>query len=138
MIMKFRSMKLPRSFSKFRFGKINGNNNNKRQRVSLERCNGTTDVEIKWELRPNGMLVQKRDLEAKNIEGFMVVKVVSGSRWHEISIQHTSTFGESSMGTKEYCSKGKREKMVGVKDKDKVLMLHDPSVKERKLVANAK
>ncbi|KAJ0454892.1 putative Ubiquitin-like domain-containing protein [Helianthus annuus] len=155
MIIKFKSIKLSRSFLKLRFGKINDNNNNnsKRNRVSLQQCNTTIDAEVKWELRPGGMLVQKREVKEQSMEGVIVVRVVSGSKWHDISIQATSTFGElkmilsmvTSLDPKEQrvLFKGKEREdeeylhMAGVRDKDKVLMLQDPATKEKKLVTNA-
>lgn len=55
-------------------------------------CGGATG-EIKWELRPGGMLVQKR--ECKEItDEMIVVRVSTVSYWHDISIQATSTFGK--------------------------------------------
>ncbi|KAM0055588.1 putative Ubiquitin-like domain-containing protein [Helianthus debilis subsp. tardiflorus] len=153
MIIKFKSIKLSRSFSKLRFGKINDNNNSKRNRVSLQQCNTAIDAEVKWELRPGGMLVQKREIKEQSMEGVIVVRVVSGSQWHDISIQATSTFGElkmilstvTSLDPKEQrvLFKGKEREdeeylhMVGVRDKDKVLMLQDPATKDKKLGTNA-
>lgn len=51
--------------------------------------------EIKWELRPGGMLVQKRESigEREGGEGLITVRVSTVSRWHDITIQATSTFG---------------------------------------------
>jgi hypothetical protein len=48
--------------------------------------------EIKWEMRPGGMLVQKR--EGKGGEGMIVVRVATGFSWHDVSIRATSTFGQ--------------------------------------------
>ncbi|KAK1438796.1 hypothetical protein QVD17_04607 [Tagetes erecta] len=146
MIMKFRSMKLPRSFSKLRCGKAKDDNN----KVNLQRCNISVEAEVKWELRPGGMLVQKRDSGEKSIEEeVMMVRVVTGSRWHDISIHPTSTFGELKMilsvvtglepKEQRLLFKGKEREdedylhMVGVRDNDKVLMFQDPTIKERKL-----
>ncbi|KAI3813114.1 hypothetical protein L1987_17830 [Smallanthus sonchifolius] len=152
LIIKFRSMKLPRSFSKLRCGKTR--NDTKGNNVSLQRCNVSVDAEVKWELRPGGMLVQKRDIGDECIkEEVMVVRVVAGSRWHDISIQPTSTFGEMKMilsmmtglepKEQRLLFKGKEREdedylhMVGVRDKDKVLMFQDPATKERKLAMSA-
>ncbi|PSR87531.1 BAG family molecular chaperone regulator like [Actinidia chinensis var. chinensis] len=101
--------------------------------------------EIKWELRPGGMLVQKRESEG---EGLITVRVSIVSQWHDIAIQATSTFGElktmlsliTSLEPREQTLlfKGKEREdceylhMVGVRDKDKVLLLEDPAIKERK------
>ncbi|PWA45266.1 ubiquitin-like superfamily protein [Artemisia annua] len=97
------------------------------------------------------MLVQKRDVEAQNVEKeeFIMVRVATGSQWHDIAIQATSTFGEmkmvlalvTGMEPKEQrlLFKGKERDndehlhMVGVRDKDKVVVLEDPAIKEMKL-----
>nr|GEV10800.1 hypothetical protein [Tanacetum cinerariifolium] len=152
--MKFSSMKLTRSLSKLRCGKANDNNNkSKSNKVSPQVCNTPIDADVKWEMRPGGMLVQKRDIGDESVEdGIMVVRVATCSKWHDISIQATSTFGElkmilsmvTSLEAKEQrlLFKGKERDdgeylhMVGVRDKDKVLMLQDPATKERKLAAN--
>ncbi|XP_071695518.1 BAG family molecular chaperone regulator 2-like [Rutidosis leptorrhynchoides] len=153
--MKFRSMKLPRSFSKLRCGKSNDKTLNKNNSVSLVSvCGATNDGEVKWELRPGGMVVQKREVNAESDEVVMEVRVATCSHWHDISIQPTSTFGElkmilsmvTSLEPKEQrlLFKGKEREdgeylhMVGVGDKDKILMLQDPATKERKLAANAR
>ncbi|GER29525.1 ubiquitin family protein [Striga asiatica] len=109
---------------------------------------GRATAEIKWEVRPGGMLVQKRESN-NNEEGVITIRISTVSKWHDISIQPTSTFGElkvllsllTNLGPKEQrlLFKGKEREdhehlhMVGVKDKDKVLMLEDPAVKEKKL-----
>lgn len=53
--------------------------------------------EIKWELRPGGMLVQKRESSCASTdssgEEIIVVKVSTVSQCHDVSIQSTSTFG---------------------------------------------
>lgn len=53
--------------------------------------------DIKWELRPGGMLVQKREYE-NNInaggEAKITLRISTISNCHDISIQPTSTFGK--------------------------------------------
>ncbi|GAB4848042.1 hypothetical protein Ancab_002702 [Ancistrocladus abbreviatus] len=108
-------------------------------------CSG----EIKWELRPGGMLVQRRENGGSMGEAVITVKVSTVSHWHDISIQSTSTFGELKMllslvtglepKEQRLLFRGKEREdseylhMVGVKDKDKVLLLQDPAIKESKL-----
>ncbi|KAG6410196.1 hypothetical protein SASPL_128248 [Salvia splendens] len=111
--------------------------------------------EIKWELRPGGMLVQKRESQENSGEETMItIRVSTVSKWHDISIQATSTFGELkivlSILTKlepheqRLVFKGKEREddehlhMVGVRDKDKVLMLEDPAIREGKLLGSAR
>ncbi|KAI3864713.1 hypothetical protein MKX03_000578 [Papaver bracteatum] len=106
--------------------------------------------EIKWELRPGGMLVQKREDGGNSSSGgeLITIRVATESRWHDISIDSTSTFGELKIilslvtglepREQRVLFKGKEREdgdylhMVGVRDKDKVLLLQDPAIKERK------
>ncbi|KAJ4748578.1 hypothetical protein LUZ62_082983 [Rhynchospora pubera] len=103
--------------------------------------------ETDWEVRPGGMLVQKR-VEGRE-EETILVRVSTGNQWHDISIGATSTFGELkvllSLATtlwpreQRLIFKGKEREdsdhlhMVGVQNMDKVLLLEDPAIKERKL-----
>ncbi|KAJ9152806.1 hypothetical protein P3X46_026326 [Hevea brasiliensis] len=109
-------------------------------------CGGLS--EIKWELRPGGMLVQKRESE-DSVGELITVRVSTLSQYHDISIEATSTFGELKMvlslvsglepREQRLLFKGKEREdneylhMVGVRDKDKVFLLEDPAIKERKL-----
>ncbi|KAK1290198.1 BAG family molecular chaperone regulator 2 [Acorus calamus] len=104
--------------------------------------------DIQWELRPGGMLVQKRE-GGSTTEGLIKVKVKTGSQLHDISIGATSTFGEMKVvlamvtglepREQRVLFRGKEREdyehlhMVGLKDMDKVLLLEDPAIKERKL-----
>ncbi|OIV90135.1 hypothetical protein TanjilG_01589 [Lupinus angustifolius] len=106
--------------------------------------------EIKWELRPGGMLVQKRESISSG-EGMIAIRVSTMSQLHEISIEATSTFGELKMilslitrlepREQRLLFKGKERDdneflhMIGVRDKDKVLLLEDPAIKEKKLLS---
>ncbi|GJM85443.1 hypothetical protein PR202_ga01889 [Eleusine coracana subsp. coracana] len=112
---------------------------------------GRARGEIEWELRPGGMLVQKR--EGRGGEEVIVVRVATGFSWHDVSIRATSTFGELkvilSMVTglepreQRLLFRGKEREdtdhlhMLGVRDKDKVLLLEDPALKDMKLRALA-
>uniref|UniRef100_A0A1D1Z574 BAG family molecular chaperone regulator 2 n=1 Tax=Anthurium amnicola TaxID=1678845 RepID=A0A1D1Z574_9ARAE len=107
--------------------------------------------DIKWELRPGGMLVQKREDGVGAGGEVITVRVCAGSQWHDVSIDATSTFGELkvvlSMVTgmearaQRLLFRGKEREdtdhlhMVGVGEMDKVLLLEDPATKERKLHA---
>jgi hypothetical protein len=85
-MIKLRSKRFCRSISK-----LTGGNNIK---VAEKGCGGIS--EIKWELRPGGMLVQKRDSGESEGEGMITIRVSTVSKWHDISIEATSTFGKSS------------------------------------------
>ncbi|GLU11375.1 hypothetical protein SLE2022_281280 [Rubroshorea leprosula] len=114
---------------------------------SQKGCGGGVSNEIKWELRPGGMLVQKRE-SGSNGEGMITVRVSTVSQWHDVSVEATSTFGELKMilalvtslepREQRLLFKGKEREdeeylhMVGVRDKDKVLLLEDPAIKEMK------
>ncbi|CAL4946050.1 unnamed protein product [Urochloa decumbens] len=106
---------------------------------------------IEWEVRPGGMLVQKRrtpEEEDAAVE-YILVRVSTGWQWHDISIDATATFGDLKVMLSLVTGLWPREQrllyrgkerddcehlhMVGVQDKDKVLLLEDPAVKERKL-----
>ncbi|KAL5207327.1 hypothetical protein ABZP36_031762 [Zizania latifolia] len=105
--------------------------------------------EIEWEVRPGGMLVQKR--VGRGGEEMILVRVSTGFSWHDVSVGATCTFGELkvilSMVTglepreQRLLFRGKEREdadhlhMVGVRDKDKVLLLEDPAVKDMKLRA---
>lgn len=49
---------------------------------------------IEWEVRPGGMLVQKRHSGADKEKELIQVRVSTGSKWHDITIVATSTFGK--------------------------------------------
>ncbi|CAN8256334.1 unnamed protein product [Cochlearia groenlandica] len=119
-------------------GVIGNNNNNNNSSCS--------NYEIKWELRPGGMLVQKRQDSIG--EDFISIRVSTFYHFHDLSIEATSTFGELKMvislltgleaKQQRLLFKGKEREddeylhMVGVGDKDKVLLLEDPSFKDKK------
>ncbi|KAG1358913.1 BAG family molecular chaperone regulator 1 [Cocos nucifera] len=104
--------------------------------------------DIEWELRPGGMLVQKR-ASGRQEDEVIQLRITTGSWWHDISIRATSTFGELkvvlSLATglepreQRLLFRGKEREdgdhlhMVGVQDRDKVLLLEDPAIRERKL-----
>ncbi|KFK33088.1 hypothetical protein AALP_AA6G329200 [Arabis alpina] len=114
---------------------------------SSSSCNNNN---IKWEMRPGGMLVQKRS-EDSNTEDLISLRVSTVSQLsYEISIDANSTFGELKMMIaivsgieaieQRLLFKGKEREdkeylhMIGVGDGDKVFLLQDPSFKELKLL----
>lgn len=82
--MKLKSKRFCRSISRLGIG------NNKVASSHVEKECG----EIKWELRPGGMLVQKRE-NNKSVGEMITIRVSTVSKWHDISIEATSTFGKS-------------------------------------------
>ncbi|OMO97909.1 Ubiquitin [Corchorus olitorius] len=106
-----------------------------------------------WELRPGGMLVQKRtpDSDRTAIPPPTIrVRVKYGSIYHEISINSQATFGElKKMLTgptglhhqdQKLLYKDKERDsnafldMAGVKDKSKIVLVEDPISQEKRLL----
>ncbi|XP_051117138.1 BAG family molecular chaperone regulator 4-like [Andrographis paniculata] len=104
---------------------------------------------IEWELRPGGMLVQKREIQKNEEEQLYItirVSTVSSSQFcHQISVLPTSTFRELKVlmsiltkmepAAQRMVFRGKEREddehlhMVGVRDGDKLLLLEDYSHK---------
>ncbi|KGN57344.1 BAG family molecular chaperone regulator 1 [Cucumis sativus] len=106
-----------------------------------------------WELRPGGMLVQKRtpDSDKESTPAPMIrVKVKYDSTYHEISISSQATFGELKkilvgptglhhQDQKLLFKKKERDSKAfldscGVKNKSKIVVMEDPISKERRYV----
>ncbi|KAJ0972825.1 hypothetical protein J5N97_020784 [Dioscorea zingiberensis] len=143
--MKLRTRRLFKSGSSS--SKINGDGGGRVGNIG--NC-GYGGEEIEWEVRPGGMLVQKRESGKGGGDLIRVrVRVSMASLSHDISIAATSTFGELKMvlslvtglepRAQRILFKGKEREdgdhlhMVGVNDTDKVLLLEDPALKEKKL-----
>ncbi|XP_074580459.1 BAG family molecular chaperone regulator 2-like [Curcuma longa] len=119
---------------------------------AIEGHGGGGGGDIQWEVRPGGMLVQKRECGEGGDE-VITVRISTGFNSHYISLGATATFWEMKMAAsmvtglepreQRLLFKGKEREddehlhMVGVRDKDKVLLLEDPAIKERKLRAMA-
>lgn len=63
----------------------------KRSKVGVE--NDAFDRQIDWELRPGGMLVQKRDIGDASSGPMIKIKVSHGSYYHDVIVHAQSTFG---------------------------------------------
>lgn len=112
--------------------------------------------EKEWEMRPCGMLVQKRspDSDTHPVPPTIRVRVKYGSVYHEINISSQATFGElKKMLTgatgmhnedQKLLFKGKERKskdfldVSGVKDKSKIVLVEDPISKEKRIVETRK
>ncbi|KAJ0765262.1 putative Ubiquitin-like domain, molecular chaperone regulator BAG [Helianthus annuus] len=107
---------------------------------------------IDWEVRPGGLLVQKRIVGSDPGCGttqIISIKVSHESYHHHLSVPSVSTFGDLkkilarmiNLEAKDQRllfrgkEKGDDERldMAGVKDMSKVILLEDPASKERKL-----
>ncbi|KAG2673060.1 hypothetical protein I3760_13G071600 [Carya illinoinensis] len=127
--------------------------------------NDGSNREMGWEIRPGGMLVQKRDSGDASSGATIKIKVSHDSYYHDVTVPTRSTFvnfeldalllfcgslkgdlkivlsHEIGMEPKEqrllFRGKEKEDEecldMTGVKDMSKVVLLEDPTKKERKL-----
>ncbi|PSS17651.1 BAG family molecular chaperone regulator like [Actinidia chinensis var. chinensis] len=116
--------------------------------------NGHNNEEIEWEVRPSGMLVQKRDDDGEDhfhgVGGPTInIRVVHGSNQMDLVVPSQSTFGDLKRRIAQETSlepnqqrllfRGKEKDdqeylhMVGVKDNAKVLLMEEPTSRERKL-----
>ncbi|KAJ8771441.1 hypothetical protein K2173_026618 [Erythroxylum novogranatense] len=106
-----------------------------------------------WEVRPGGMLVQKRNLDSDRSSvppPTIRVRVKYGSTYHEININSQATFGELKkiltgrtglhhqdqkliFKDKERDSKAFLD-MSGVKDKSKLVLFEDPISQEKRFL----
>ncbi|CAH8364247.1 unnamed protein product [Eruca vesicaria subsp. sativa] len=103
-----------------------------------------------WELRPGGMVVQRRSDDSSNVPRDIHVRVKFGSVHHEISINSQSTFGElkKRLSVKTgvhhqdmkilYKDKERDSKMFldlcGVKDGSRLVLKEDPISQEKRLL----
>ncbi|CAM6041825.1 unnamed protein product [Sphagnum compactum] len=106
---------------------------------------------IEWEMRPGGMLVQRRDVtDAAAVFGPLVkIKVSFGLVSHDITAPAHGSFGDvkrllvplTGLAPKEQrlLFKGVEKEdsealhMAGVKDKAKLILVEDPAARERKV-----
>lgn len=115
------------------------------------------ETTIDWEVRPGGMLVQKRVVGSdsdSDTSPFINIKVSHDSYHHHLSLPSHSTFGDlKKILTRETKLEAKDQRllfrgkekgddecldMAGVRDMSKVILLEDPASKERKLVDKSK
>ncbi|XWS40449.1 hypothetical protein CRYUN_Cryun18bG0141200 [Craigia yunnanensis] len=122
-----------------------------------ESSNNTTSLsstsieeEIEWEMRPGGMLVQKRNQNADVSAPDIRLRVAYGAVHYEISVNSRATFGEVKKlltaetglpaGEQRVIFKGKEREngeylnMCGVKDRSKVILMEDPVSIERRFI----
>ncbi|KAL3530914.1 hypothetical protein ACH5RR_010236 [Cinchona calisaya] len=110
---------------------------------------GLVTSTIDWEVRPGGLLVQKRGLDPANISGPMIkIKVSHDSYYHDLTVPSQSTFGDvkrilaNKTGLEPMVQRllfrGKEKDddeclhIAGVDDMSKLILLEDPASKERK------
>ncbi|XP_010550176.1 PREDICTED: BAG family molecular chaperone regulator 4 [Tarenaya hassleriana] len=137
-------MKLkPKRFGiRFGLGKSRSRSNNSDGRKAQQKgFGGNSNIsETKWEIRPGGMLVQRRQESAG--EDLISIRVSTFARSHLLSVDATSTFGELKMVLSPLTGLEPKEQrllfrgrereecehlhMVGVGDRDKVFLLQPP------------
>ncbi|KAK6240362.1 hypothetical protein SCA6_005751 [Theobroma cacao] len=129
-------------------------------RMSSESANNTTsssssystslEEAIEWEMRPGGMLVQKRTQNADVSAPDISLRVAYGAVRYEISVNSQATFGEVKKllraetglqaGEQRVIFKGKEREngeyldICGVKDRSKVILMEDPASIERRFI----
>lgn len=119
--------------------------------VSATTTSSTTKEEnVEWEMRPGGMLVQKRSEQSDNLAPNLLVRIAYGAVRYEISVKPQATFGElKKLLTAEtglqpeeqsLLFRGKEREngeyldICGVKNRSKVILVEDPSSKEKRFV----
>ncbi|XP_076945997.1 BAG family molecular chaperone regulator 1-like [Bidens hawaiensis] len=117
------------------------------------KVSSTAGGENEWEVRPGGMLVQKRDPDAEPNRvppPTIRVRVKYGSVYHEININSQATFGElkkmlsgpTGLHHEDqkvmYKDKVRDSKsyldVVGVKDRSKMVVVEDPISQEKRIL----
>ncbi|XP_059665963.1 BAG family molecular chaperone regulator 2-like [Cornus florida] len=109
------------------------------------------EEKVDWEMRPGGMLVQKRsencsDAPAPNL----LLRIAYGAVRYEISVNSQATFGELKKlltvetglqpAEQRLIFRGKEREngdyldMCGVKDRTKVILMEDPSSREKRFI----
>ncbi|KAK9103418.1 hypothetical protein Sjap_020672 [Stephania japonica] len=116
-------------------------------------ANNGGSEEVEWEMRPGGMLVQKRTAESDRAcvpPPTIRVRVKHGSSYHEIYINSQSTFGELKkmlagpsgvhpqdqklmFKDKERDSNAYLD-VIGVKERSKIVLVEDPTSQERRFL----
>ncbi|KAF8082045.1 hypothetical protein N665_0851s0014 [Sinapis alba] len=110
----------------------------------------TTAGDGEWELRPGGMVVQRRTDDSSNVPHVIRVRVKYGSVRHEITINSQSTFGElkKRLSVKTgvhhqdmkilYKDKERDSKtfldLCGVKDGSRLILKEDPISQEKRFL----
>lgn len=110
------------------------------------------EEEVKWEMRPGGMLVQKRsenpEVSSAAALNLIKVRVAHGVLRYEISVNPQTTFGELKKlvtgesglqpGEQRLIFKGKEREngeyldICGVKEQSKIILIQDPESIERR------
>eukprot|EP00250_Pteridium_aquilinum_P010356 c19327_g1_i1 orf=1236-2177(-) len=119
---------------------------------NVARAGDAEGASAEWELRPGGMLVQKRDPDADAVHAgpLIRVKVSYGRASHHVSIKAHSTFGDlKKLLVKDTGLQAEQQRLLykgkdksdgdclheaGVKDKSKIVVVEDTTNWEKRLV----
>ncbi|XP_058098725.1 BAG family molecular chaperone regulator 3-like [Magnolia sinica] len=121
------------------------------KRSSFQSEGSTKDGEaVEWEMRPGGMLVQKRDGKPDIPVPDLRLRIAYGTLRYDISINSQATFGEVKKllsveaglqpGEQRLIFRGKEKEngdyldMSGVKDRSKIVLTEDPSSREKRFI----
>ncbi|XVE94251.1 hypothetical protein REPUB_Repub01dG0265500 [Reevesia pubescens] len=129
------------------YGRMSESSNNT---TSSSSSSTSIEEEIEWEMRPGGMLVQKRTQNADISAPDVLLRVAYGAVRYEISVNSQTTFGEVKkrltaetgleVGEQRLIFKGKEREngeyldICGVKDRSKVILMEDPASIERRFI----
>ncbi|KAJ4977371.1 hypothetical protein NE237_002477 [Protea cynaroides] len=108
------------------------------------------EEEVEWEMRPGGMLVQKRCQKSDSSAPILRLRIAYGAIRYEISISSQSTFGELKKlleaetgmqpAEQRLLYRGKEREngayldMCGVKDRSKVVLMEDQMSREKRFI----
>ncbi|CAA3033122.1 BAG family molecular chaperone regulator 2-like [Olea europaea var. sylvestris] len=111
---------------------------------------GSKEEEVKWEMRPGGMLVQQRSENFGAPPPKLRIRVAYGALRYEIAAHSLATFGELKKlltaetglqpGEQRIIFRGKEREngeyldICGVKDRSKVILIEDPESIERRFI----
>ncbi|XP_047251727.1 BAG family molecular chaperone regulator 3 isoform X2 [Capsicum annuum] len=129
-------------------------NGKKAENVDRTRSTRAADLKeevIEWEMRPGGMLVQRRsDNSNVPIIQNLQIRVAYGAARYEMVVNPHATFGELKKllteetglqpGEQRIICRGKEREngeyldMCGVKDRSKVILIEDPESKEKRFI----
>ncbi|KAM3379152.1 BAG family molecular chaperone regulator 2 isoform X1 [Capsicum galapagoense] len=129
---------------------------NSKKAENVDRTTSTRAADLKeevieWEMRPGGMLVQRRsDNSNVPIIQNLQIRVAYGAARYEMVVNPHATFGELKKllteetglqpGEQRIICRGKEREngeyldMCGVKDRSKVILIEDPESKEKRFI----
>ncbi|KAL6991588.1 hypothetical protein U1Q18_009701 [Sarracenia purpurea var. burkii] len=119
-------------------------NFNRRTNESSESTTSSTEEETEWEMRPGGMLVQKRTEISDSLTPNLRLRIAFGSVMYEISARELKKLLMVETGLQpaeqRLIFRGKEREngayldLSGVKDRSKVILIDDPASRERRLI----